>query len=225
MGSTPTAGTLFEMKIIIAVLLFLASTAAAGTRKCADGGPPRLTGDLFAPAGCSSATLASATLPVPPVNPRQVSLAGLDGAYEGSAVQGLGRYQVRVELKSGWFGRAEATLRLIELQFHTLSVSTVKLTPAKGDGRFDAVLTAAILPGSELKGEAQAGTVAASTSTPRGIIAEGRQFDVRFANGAQYRLRFAPSGKSAYRAQVWWAVPGAPDRSFETELTPVPAQP
>lgn len=212
------------MKILLA-LLALASAAAAAPLMCANGGSPRLTGDLFAPVDCSSATLPVAALPVPAAKPGKASLKSLDGAYEGTAIQGMGRYEIRVELKSGWFGRAEATLKLLELQFHTLSTSIVKLSSGKGPGRFDASLSADALPGAELKGVAQAGTVVVSTSAPRGAIAEGRQFDVRFDNGSQYRLRFAPSGKSAYRAQVWWAVPGAPERSFETELTPVPAQP
>jgi hypothetical protein len=212
------------MKTLLAVLA-LASAASAAPLKCANGGSPRLTGDLFAPVDCSSGTLPAARLPVAPAEPRKLALKGLAGAYEGSAVQGMGRYELRIELKPGWFGRAEAALKLLELQFHTLTVSNVRLTPAKGAGRFDVALTADALPDAELRGEAQAGSIEVSTTAPRGAIAEGRQLDVRFANGAEYRMRFAPSGKSAYRAQVWWAVPGAPERSFETELTPVPAQP
>lgn len=224
MGSTPTAGRFFAMKTLLA-LLALSTAASAARLKCANGGAPRLTGDLFAPVECSSAAAAAAPLPVPPANPGKLSLKGLDGAYEGSAIQGMGRYEIRVELKTGWFGRAEATLKLLELQFHSMSTTAVKLSPAKGPGRFDVELTADALPGETLKGEAQAGTVESSTSAPRGAIAAGRQLDIRFANGSEYRLRFAPSGKSACRAQVWWAVPGAPERSFETELTPAPARP
>ncbi|HXT00603.1 MAG TPA: hypothetical protein VN915_08015 [Elusimicrobiota bacterium] len=211
------------MKILVALLAF--SSASAAPLKCANGGSPRLTGDLFAPVDCSSATLPVAALPVPPAKPRKLRLKGLDGAYEGSAVQGMGRYEIRVELKTGWFGRAEAALKLLELQFHSLTASRLTLSPAKGPGRFDAVLASDDLPGAELKGEAQAGAIEASTAAARGAINDGSQVDLLFSNGARYRVRLAPSGSAGYRAQVWWAVPGAPARSFETQLTRAAAQP
>jgi hypothetical protein len=107
---------------------------------------------------------------VPPAKPQKAALKGLDGAYEGTAIEGMGRYEIRVELKTGWFGRAEATLKLLELQFHSLSITSVKLTPAKGPGRFDAVLSSDALPGAELKGEAVAGTIEVSTAAARGAI-------------------------------------------------------
>jgi hypothetical protein len=212
------------MKILLAALV-LSSAAAAAPLKCADGGSPRLTGDLFAPVECSSATLPVAGLPVPPAKPRKLDLKSLEGSYEGSAVQGMGRYELRLELKSGWFGGAEATLKLLELQFHALSTQVLKLSPAKGPGRYSTVLTADVLPGRELQGEATAGTIAISTPTA-GVPAaakDARQMDFLFSNGSLYRVRFAPGAGSSYRAQVWWAVPGAPGRSFETELTRVPA--
>lgn len=226
MGSTPTAGIDFNdtMKTLLAAVLALSSAAAAAPLKCADGGTPRLTGDLFAPVECSSTTLPSAALPVPPAKPRKLDLAAAAGAYEGSAIEGMGRYELRLELKTGWFGRAEATLKLLELQFHSLSTQTLRLVSAKGAGRWNVVLASDALPGAELKGEAQTGSIEVSTSAPHGAIVDGRQMDFRFSNGSEYRVRFAPSG-SSYRAQVWWTVPGAPARSFETELARAAAQP
>lgn len=209
------------------VLLAFASAAAAAPLKCANGGLPRLTGDLFAPVDCSSAALAVAALPVPPAKPRKIDLKALEGAYEGSAVQGLGRYELRLELKTGWFGRAQATLKLLELQFHSLSSHVLKLAPAKGPGRYATVLAADVLPGRELQGEATAGDVEISTPAAGAPapMKGARQMDFLFSNGAAYRVRFAPDGASALRAQVWWAVPGAPPRSFETVMTRVPAKP
>lgn len=136
-------------------------------------------------------------------------MKALEGAYEGSAVQGFGRYDLRLELKTGWFGRAEATLKLIELQFHVLSIQTLKLVPGKGPGRYSATLTTDALRGGKLKGEATVGA---------------RQVDLLFANGARYSVRFLSAGPDDLRAQVWWAVPGAPPRSFETALTRVPPE-
>ena len=98
-----------------------------------------------------------------------------------------------------------------------------KLVPAKGLGRYTADLAVEALPDGALKGEATLGTV--DVSTPEAGVpppAGARQMDFLFANGALYRVRFAPDGPSALRAQVWWAVPGAPSRSFESVLTRLP---
>ena len=197
------------MKTLL-VLFAFASAAAAAPLKCADGNSPRLTGDLFAPVECSSAALPVAALTVPPANPQDVDLKALEGAYEGpAAIQDLGRYDLRLEFKKGWFGRATATLKLIELQSHALSSHTLKLVPAKGTGRYAVAFKTDALPGRKLKGEATAGA---------------RRLDLLFANGARDSVRFDPAGPDALRAQIWWAVPGAPPRTFETALTRVPSE-
>ena len=187
-------------------LLAFASAAAAAPHKCANGASPRLTGDVFAPVECSSETPPVPAPPVPPPAPRRIDWKALEGAYEGSVVQGFGRYELRLELKHGWFGRAEATLKLVELQFHALSINTLKLVPAEGPGRYSIALTTDALPGRKLKGAAVLGS---------------RQLDMLFANGARYSVRLEP-GPNASRVQFWEAAPGAPPRSFETELTRVP---
>jgi hypothetical protein len=212
------------MKNLIALLALASAAAAAPQLKCANGGLPRLTGDLFAPIECSSATLKVAALPVPPAKAQKIDLKALEGVYEGNALQGFGRYELRLELKTGWLGRAEGTLKLIELQFRTLSSHTLKLVPAKGDGRYATYLATDAKPSLELKGEAIFGAVDVSTAAAGAPppLPGARQADFLFANGASYRVRFSPDGPSDLHAQVWWAVPGAPARSFETQLKRLP---
>ncbi|HEX4048011.1 MAG TPA: hypothetical protein VH309_09270, partial [Elusimicrobiota bacterium] len=202
-------------------LLVLASAAAAAPRKCPNGAPPRLSGDLFAPVECSSAALPVAALPVPAARPGKIDLKEFAGDYQGLTVAGFGRYELRAGLKTGWLGRAEATLTIIDLQSHFRSSLALKLVPAGGAGRYATVLTDGALPGAELKGEATAGTPA--SAAPGAAAAAGeRQMDIRFADGALYRVRFAPDGPSALNAQVWWAAPGTKAGTFAVKLTRLP---
>ena len=233
MGSTPSAGNFFAltdstMKIML-VALVLSSAAAAAPFKCDGGGSPRLTGDLFSPAACSSAAAPSpaADFAVPvATNPANLDLKALAGVYEGRVVLASTRYSARLEIKTGWLGRAEATLQLTDIQTSTSSTQSLKLVPGKAPGRYQVVLAAENLPGSELAGELTAGAADASAQTagmsrPAGM----RQLDLRFENGAQYRVRYLPGAVSA-RARAWWQAPGEPAGTFELDFkSAAPAKP
>ena len=102
------------------VLVLLPAFASAEAPKCPDNGTPRLTADIFAPVACAAATSAAPPLPVPPATPvKKPDIKEILGVWEGSAIQGFGRYQLKAELKSDWLGRVEATVRPLEVQFHT----------------------------------------------------------------------------------------------------------
>lgn len=196
---------------LLAVALICPAARAAGP-SCAGGRTPRLTGDLFVPVECSTAAAAAASLPIEPSVARKPDLQALSGTWEGSAVQGFGRYQIRATLEVGWLGRAHGTLALKELQFREQLGHRLKLAPAKGKGRYGAALSTDSLPAAVLEGEAR-------FTTSDDAAAPGRQmFEVVFANGASHRARWAFEGKDALRVAVWSSVPGAPPRSLETVL-------
>ncbi|HAZ08071.1 MAG TPA: hypothetical protein DCZ01_06015 [Elusimicrobia bacterium] len=201
------------MKIgTLLVVAFLCPAARAAGPSCAGGRPPRMTGDLFVPIECSTAAAVAASLPVEPSVAQKPDLKALSGTWEGSAVQGFGRYQILATLEVGWLGRAHGTLALKELQFREHLGHRLKLTPAKGKGRYGAALSTDSLPAAALKGEAL------FTTAPDAAASGRHMFEVVFANGASHRARWAFEGEDALRVTVWSSVPGAPPRSWETVL-------
>ena len=112
----------------------------------------------------------------------------------------------------GWTGKVEATIKLKELQFQERAGHSMELKPRKEAGRWDVELRTDVLPGQTLSGAAVIGPVA-STEAARGTM----QADFSFANGAEHRVRWRRGG-AGLLVQVWSAIPGAPVRSFETEL-------
>jgi hypothetical protein len=218
------------MKTLL-ILLVLTPLCAAAPLTCGNNGSPRLTGDLFAPVECaaSTAVVAAAPLSVPPAVPAaKGDLKDLLGRWEGTAFQGFGRYDVAVELVPGRRGKARATMKLLEMQFHRVSAHTLQLVPGKGRGRYEIELATDALADRTLKGTVSLGDVdvsSAAAGAPR-PLAGARQMDFAFVNGAQYRVRFAPADASTMRVQVWWTVPGAPERSFEALMArKAPAKP
>lgn len=195
-------------------LLLALAPAAAAAPSCSNGLEPRLTGDLFTPAECSSDVVKAPELGVPPAAASaKTRLKELEGRWEGSAVIGFGRYEMLAELRTRWSGKGTATLKLKELQLRQRSGLSLALAPAKG-GRYALELAADQVPGKTLAGEAVLGVAASSAAA----AAAPRQADLTFANGAVYRVRWTPKGPDALDAHVWTAVPGAPPRDFEVAL-------
>lgn len=210
MGSTPTAGKLFMLWTIV-LAWNLGPAAQAAAPACRDGRTPQLSGDLFIPLSCAATPQIAVPLPAERLSPRRADLKALAGAWEATAVQGLGRYELNASLKVSRGGRAEGTLYLRELQFNERLSHTLVLTPAKGPGRYSAEFSTDRLPGAVLKGAAAFGVLVSTEASEE-------QFEFSFANGASHRARLAPEGKNALRLKVWSSVPGTPSRSFETVL-------
>ncbi len=200
--------------MVPALILLLASPSWAAP-SCVNHVAPRLSGDLFAPVECSSATLPAAALDEAPVEgSRKASLKDLAGTWTGQTEEGLGRYALRATLTVSWRGRAQGEATLMERQTHLMTAVSLTLSPAKGAGRYDAALSTRMLPGAVLKGTAVLGLAAPGSSA--------RVLDAAFDNGARYRVELDPDGPDALDARVRFAVPGGPSRSFETRLTRAP---
>lgn len=214
----------------LAVLSVLTAVAAAAPllaapRLCANGLPPALSGDLFAPVECSTSTKPTALLPGMPVvregKDVKTDLKELEGRWEGSLIHALGRYEVLLTVKPGRGGKAELTLDLKELQFRERLTNRLSLVPGKPRGTYETELTSTAAPESSLKGGAILGAAvppaAASPEAP--APSADRQAEFTFANGAVHRVYFAVKDKSALRVRAFSAVPGAPLQKFEVELT------
>ncbi|MBI2384594.1 MAG: hypothetical protein HYV14_01145 [Elusimicrobia bacterium] len=208
--------------VLAALAALAASPLLAGPRLCPNGQPPSLSGDLFAPAECSTTTKPTALLPGLPVAPAgkdaKTGLKDLDGRWEGSLIHALGRYEVLLTVKTGWGGKAALTLDLKELQFRDRLTDRLSLVPGKPRGVYEAVLTTTVAPDAELKGGAIVGTAAPPEPLDGKPAAPERQIDVTFVNGAVHRAYFALEDKTVLRVRAFSGVPGAPLQKFELEL-------
>jgi len=205
---------------IAALALLLAAAAAplmAGPRLCSSGLPPALSGDLFSPAECSTATKTTALLPGPPVTREgkdvKTDLKDLEGRWEGQLIHALGRYELLLTVKTSWRGRSELTLDLKELQFRERLTDRLSLVPAKERGAYAATMNTSVVPEASLKGSAVIG------SAPGAEGQADRQADLSFANGAVHRIVFALKDKTEMRVRAFSGVPGAPLQTFELVLT------
>lgn len=209
-----------ELKIAVlcAVLTAAAVPLLAGPRLCGNGLPPRLSGDVFSPVECSSATMTAAILPGLPARLTKASvtdLRALEGRWEGIAIHALGRYELLLTVKTNWRGKIEAALDLKELQFRERLSDRLVLAPGKGRGSYEAVLTATPAPEASLTGKA----LIAEAVAPEGAKETDRQMDLTFANGASHRVVFALKDGKEMRARVFSAIPGAPLQTLELVLT------
>lgn len=190
-------------------LLLLAGAgclAAAAPPVCRKTGkPPVLNGDPFSPVECSSAPRAALPLAAEPEGaPLAPDLKALKGRWEGLLIKGFGRYQVALEVKTGWGGKAEARMDWKEQQTRMAGSSTLSLSPAKGKGLYKASMGASVLPGAALEGEAR---FSGETDRAGAPLSRG---DFLFANGASHRLRWSLPAKDTLRFAASWAVPEAP---------------
>lgn len=205
---------------VLAALMSAAVPLLAAPRLCSNGLPPALSGDLFAPVECSTATKPTALLPGLPVvregKDVKTGLKELEGRWEGSLIHALGRYEVLLTVKSGWGGKAALTLDLKELQFRERLTDRLSLVPGKPKGVYEAELTSTAAPEASLKGGAILGAASSpGTSAP----SADRQAELTFANGAVHRVYFAVKDKAVLRVRAFSAIPGAPLQKFELELT------
>lgn len=211
-----------DLKIAVLGAVLLTAAAApllAGPRLCGNGLPPRLSGDAFSPVECSSATMPVALLPGLPARLTKSSitdLRALEGRWEGAAVHALGRYDLLLSVKSNWRGKIEAVLDLKERQFRDRLSDRLVLTPGKGRGVYEALLTTSLAPEASLAGKA----LIAEAVGPEGATQTDRQADLTFANGANHRIIIA-LGKDGteMRALIFSAIPGAPLQTLELILT------
>lgn len=203
-----------KIAVLAALLAAAAAPLLAAPRLCGNGFPPKLSGDLFSPAECSTKTLTTAALPGTPVRDGGPGLKDLDGRWEGTLIHALGRYELLLEVKTGWGGKAELILSLKELQFRDRVTDRLALAPAKGRGAYEAVLTSSVVPEASLKGTAAFGSAA-----PAETGEADRQADLAFSNGAAHRVVFALKGKTEMRVRAFSAIPGAPLQKFELVLT------
>lgn len=217
-----------SLKLAVLSVLTAASAAAplfAGPRLCANGLPPALSGDLFAPVECSTVTKPTAMLPGLPVVREgknvKTDLKELEGRWEGSLIHALGRYAVLLTVKSGWTGKASLTLDLKELQFRERLTDRLTLVPGEPRGVYEAELTSTAAPEASLKGGAILGAAVPPEAASLGAAAPAadRQAELTFANGAVHRVYFAVKDKAVLRVRAFSAVPGAPLQKFEIELT------
>ena len=207
-------------KLVLTAILFSAAGPLFAAPRCSSGQEPRLSGDLFAPVECSSATKTAALLPgLPAVSSGsgvKNDLRDLDGRWEGSLIHGVGRYSLLLKVKASR-SKAELTLDAKELQFRERLTDRLTLTSAKGRGAWSATLTTTLAPEASLGGSAVLGaavaTAAAMASEP------DRQADLTFANGAVHRVYFALQGKDEMRVRAFSAIPGAPLQKLEFVLT------
>lgn len=211
-----------DLKIAVLGAVLLTAAAAplvAGPRLCGNGLPPRLSGDAFSPVECSSATMPVALLPGLPARLTKSSitdLRALEGRWEGASAHALGRYDLLLTVKSNWRGKIEAVLNLKERQFRDRLSDRLVLTPGKGRGVYEALLTASLAPEASLAGKA----LIAEAMGPEGATQTDRQADLSFANGANHRIIFAlDKDGTEMRARVFSAIPGAPLQTLELILT------
>jgi len=208
-----------ELKIAVlcAVLTAAAVPLLAGPRLCGNGLPPRLSGDVFSPVECSSATLPVAALPGLPARLTKYTvtdLKALEGRWEGLAIHALGRYELLLTVKTNWRGKIEAALDLKEQQFRERLTDRLVLTPGKGRGAYAAALTTSLAPEASLAGNA----LVAEAVGPEGATETDRQLDLSFANGASHRVVFALKDAKELRVRVFSAIPGAPLQNLEFVL-------
>lgn len=217
-----------SLKLVVLSVLTAAVAAAplfAGPRLCANGLPPALSGDLFAPVECSTATKPTALLPGLPVvregKDVKTDLKELEGRWEGSLIHALGRYEVLLTVKSGWAGKAALTLDIKELQFRERLTDRLSLVPGKLKGVYEAELTSTVAPEASLKGGAILGAAVPPEPASPGSPAPtpDRQAELTFSNGAVHRVYFAVKDKAVMRVRAFSAIPGAPLQKFEVELT------
>lgn len=219
-----------DLQIVVFAALMAAAAAPpllAQPKLCANGLPPRLSGDMFVPVECSTATKTAPflpSLPVLPVKGAKTDIRDLDGRWEGTLIHALGRYALLLTVKTGWTGKAEATLEMKELQFRERLTDRLSLRPGKKSGDYAAVMTVSSLPDASLEGQAVIGaapttvevsTAAAKSSQPP----TERQIDVTFSNGAAYRIIFSLKGKDEISVLTFSAIPGARLQKLETVLT------
>jgi hypothetical protein len=204
---------------VLAALMSAAVPLLAAPRLCSNGLPPALSGDLFAPVECSTATRPTALLPGLPVvregKDVKTDLKELEGRWEGSLIHALGRYEVLLTVKSGWTGKAALTLDLKELQFRERLTDRLTLVPGKPRGVYEAELTSTAAPEASLKG----GAILGAAVPPDPASPTDRQAEFTFANGAFHRVYFAVKDKAVLRVRAFSAIPGAPLQKFEVELT------
>lgn len=202
------------MRYASVVLAVLAAPAAAA-RTCRGNLTVRMTGDLFMPVECSTATAVTAPLPADAPAAAKPDLAALKGEWEGDLSYGLSRYQAHASLKVGLWGKVETDLDLLEIMRGERVTHHLTLTPAKGAGRYALAASTSRLEDESLKGEALFGTGVSSSAASGEAQA---QCDLRFVNGASHRVVYAPEGRNRLRLKVWSSIPGWPVRSFELVL-------
>ncbi|MEQ1918500.1 MAG: hypothetical protein ABL955_04820 [Elusimicrobiota bacterium] len=201
-----------KITVLAALLAAAAAPLFAAPRRCANGLPPMLSGDLFSPAECSTATKTTVTLPGSPAtrSPKDAapSLKELEGRWDGILFHALGRYELLLTVKTGWGGKTDLTLDLKEQQFHQRLTDRLALVPAKERGTYATTLTSSLIPGAELKGVAGLG----SASAPE------RQADISLSNGAVHRINFTVKDNAELRVRAYSGIPGAPLQTFEVVL-------
>lgn len=204
---------------VLAALMSAAVPLLAAPRLCSNGQPPALSGDLFAPVECSTATKPTALLPGLPVvregKDVKTDLKELEGRWEGSLIHALGRYEVLLTVKTSWTGKAALTLDFKELQFRERLTDRLSLVPGKPRGVYEAELTSTAAPEASLKG----GAILGAAVAPDAASPADRQAELTFANGAVHRVYFAVKDKAVMRVRAFSAIPGAPLQKFEVELT------
>lgn len=215
------------MKHLVLAVLTAAAAAPllAAPRLCSSGLPPALSGDLFSPVECSTATKPSSQLPGLPVmregQALKTDLKDLEGRWEGVLIHALGRYELLLTVKTGWGGKATLTLDVKEQQFRDRLTDRLTLVPRKERGAYDAELTSTVAPDARLKGGAILGAaVPADHPVQKGSPPPpDRQAELTFVNGAVHRVYFALKDKTAMRVRAFSGIPGAPLQKFEVELT------
>ncbi len=211
---------------VLGVALAALAAPLFAAPKCGVGVTPRLTGDLFSPVECSTVTKTALLIPGQAVvfegAEVKTNLRDLDGRWEGTLIQGLGRYSVLLTVKTAWSGKTELILDAKELQFRERITDKLVLKPAKGKGVYEAVLTTSVYPEGSLSGQAVIGAgvlpaIAAGTKAP----VPDRQADLILSNKAIQRAYFTFMGKAKneLRVRLYASIPGAPLQMFEITLT------
>ena len=213
-----------DLKIVVlsALLTAVAAPLLAAPRRCSNGLPPTLSGDMFSPAECSTATKTTIALPGLPASrtDKSAGFKELDGHWEGVMFHALGRYELLLTIKTGWGGKSELTMDMKEQQFHERLTNQLTLVPAKERATYTATLTSTVVPGAELKGVLGLGMtppLALSTSTAKAPATE-RQADIALSNGAVHRIIFAVMDNAELRVRAFSGIPGAPLQKFEVVL-------
>ena len=211
------------LKVVSLAVLTAAATAApllAGPRLCGSGATPKLSGDMFSPVDCSTTTKSAIPLPGLPLaherKEEKTDLKDLSGRWEGVLIHALGRYELLLDVKTRWGGKAELTLAMKELQFRERLTDRLVLSSAKGRGAYKAILTTTVLPDASLTGILGLG--AASPPLGEENAVPDRQADIIFPNGSSHRLYFALKGPSEMRIRAFSSIPGAPLQKYEVEL-------
>lgn len=206
--------------VLAAAAVFAAARLSAAPR-CSNGQTPRLSGDAFSPVECSTVTLRVVLLPGLPVvregKDIKTDLRELEGRWEGTLIQGMGRYALLLSVKTAWSGKTELVLATKEQQFRDKMTDTLTLVPSKERGSYAAALKTTLAPDASLSGAAVLGVAVAPSVSSGTAPAPDRQAELTFANGALHRFYFAVKGDEL-RVRAFSAVPGAPLQKFETTL-------